>query len=789
MNSRGKHVAAGSDGGKRRGMGNRVDRHDAVGCVAKDGPPGCVHRSSLATLVAEINKFLNFIAIKVGVVYAWVVFPLTASVPDVEVPRSDVVAARIARKVGPLFGIVWEQNPFGCTWVCDFGRITLAEIARGAPYPARGVQAELDASTGHSGAESGNTGSHAWQPAGRAVWTPRRGPTPASIAHATLNRYGPDTKAAVVLAGANRLLQEVTAAVAEVSRYLAGANTGTEIRLAVWAGLVLEAFRGQPALVAAAIQARAIQRALTTPWGQHLWLPGLADSARCEFGAAAMDGPPADPPGQEPATPQVPTSFDLIDATLPLLGLPLPANDGPLLSQREMLDDIATRWCRRLLQIGYPGRGITWVDEAMPGHRSVQAYVRVGSAIAPFVAEVFSALPIADTPGKRVSVAQVSRLLSGIDVARLSRLSRRAHLITAHVLANYLRFHDDLLVAQPEVRVATRALCRDAANAATRYLGPDDPATLLLAGYAAYCEAWDLSRSGNLEPAVRAGAAADLAKQLDQLTHAWRAGVLDPGTTSYLLEIGVMALSRLDGADGNLVHLWRDAMLARGVDPDKDLDDPATLPAPQRYHLQNYAAFLSSRAASADGLRKALAAQRACVKVREQVTQGELAEYSAKFTSALTSRQAAAAIVGRLLAQLDPVGGTPAEAAEYRDLLDEGVGHARAAIGSPATATMLAADRADPEVIHLALAVLPVVITAWEWQQSDDGAAVLVDGALLADTDRLLRAAADSAVELGPALSDADLTILVNLRRRRGGAGRAAPAASERAAKVAARQP
>lgn len=708
--------------------------------------------------------------------------------PDVEVPRSDVVAARIARKLGPLFGVVWKQNPFGCTWVCDFGRITLAEIARGAPYPARDVQAELDAGTAQESADSGNAEPHAWRPAGRAVWTPRRGPTPASIAHATLNRYGPDTKAAVVLAGANRLLQDVTAAIAEVSRYLASENMSAEIKLAVWAGLVLEAFRGQPALVAAAIQARAIQRALTTPWGQHLWLPGLVDAARCEFGAVAVDGRPADAPWQEVASPQVPTSFDVVDATLSLLRLPLPATDGPLVSQGEMLDDIATRWCHRLLQIGYPGRGITWVDEATPGHRGVQTYVRVGSAVAPFVAEVFSALPLGDGPGKRVEAAQVSRLLSEVDVGRLSQLSQRAHLLTAHVLANYLRFYDDLLVAQPEVRMQTRALCGDAATAAARFLGPDDPVTLLLAGYAAYCEAWDLSRSGNLEPAQRAGAATGLARQLDRITHAWRTGALDPGTTSYLLEIGVMALSRLNAAGSDLGELWRNVMLSRGVDPDRDLDDPATLPAPQRYHLQNYAGFLASQAASADGLRAALAAQRACVQVRERVTEGELAEYSAKFTSSRTSRQAAAAIIGRLLAKLDPAGGAPAEAAEYRDLLAEGVGHARAAMGNPATATMLAADRADPELVRLALAVLPVVIMAWELQESEDGAAVFVDAGLLADADGLLRAAAGSAVELGPALPESDLTILLDLRRRR----RASPASPQgpvRAAKLAARQP
>ena len=102
------------------------------------------------------------------------------------------------------------------------------------------------------------------------MWTRRRGPTPAALTAATLNRYGPDTKAAVVLVGANRLLRDVTAAVARVCRALAELEIAPELRLAVWAGLVLEAFRAQPALVAAAIQARAIQRALTTSWGEHV---------------------------------------------------------------------------------------------------------------------------------------------------------------------------------------------------------------------------------------------------------------------------------------------------------------------------------------------------------------------------------------------------------------------------------------------------------------------------------------------------------------------------------------
>jgi hypothetical protein len=705
------------------------------------------------------------------------VHPLTAAMPDVEVPRSDVVAARIARKVAPLFGVAWEQSPFDFTWVCDFGAITLAEIARGAPFPPRHVQSAMDQETapvkspaGNGSARPGPPASPAWparkdepippwQAVDRAVWTFQRAPTPAAIAHATLNRYGPDTKAAVVLAGANRLLQDVTAAVASVCEQMASNGTGVEVRLAVWAGLILEAFRGQPALVAAAIQARAIQRALTTPWGEHLWLPGLGKSARCEFGASTQE-PGSRRPDAHDA--QSPTRFDLIDSTLPLLGLPIPIEDGPLLSHRDVLDDIAARCCLRLMQIGHPGRGITWVSELAPGHRSVQTYLRVGSAVAPFVAEVFSMLGFADRPGSHVDAGEVSRLLAGIDLGRLTRPARRAHLVSAHALASYLRFHDNLLQAQPELRAATRALTGRAAVAAAKCLGPDDPVTLLLDAYTAYCTAWDLSRDAAVDGRHRVGVATDLGRQLGRVTDAWQAGALDPGTASYLLEVGAMALEGLNapGADpAELAGIWRHAMLARAVDPDRDLAEPLTLPDAQCYHLQNYAAFLASRATDATDLRHALAVQRACVRIRDLVTHGELAEYDAKFTSARTSRQAAADIVGKLLST-DP-------GPDYRDLLAEGVGHARAAIENPTTRAMLTADRAGPDLVRLAVAVLPAVIAAREWDRREAGNDPLVGEDLVRAADRLLGAVADAASRSAPAVSGKDRDAVADLIRRR----------------------
>ena len=690
-----------------------------------------------------------------------------------------------------MFGIVWEQGPFGCTWVCDFGTITLAEIARGAPYPARDVQAALDeqAPPAAAGREGGTPGSRsagpaAWQLAGRAVWTPRRAPTPGAITHATLNRYGPDTKAAVVLTGANRLLRDVTAAIASVCRSLAGQDAAPEIRLAVWAGLVLEAFRGQPALVAAAVQAREIQRALTTPWGEHLWLRRLAASARCEFGAAGIAGRDG-AAGAAADSPHRPTRFELIDGTLPLLRLPIPVTDGPLLSQAEILDDIANRWCRRLLQVGHSGRGITWVAADQPGHRQVQSYVRIGSAVAPFVAEILAMLSIGDGAGSRACLDQVSGLLAEVDTPELGTLARRAHVVSAHALANYLRFHDGLLLAQPQVREVTRRLCDRAAVAAAKWLGQDDPASLLLAGYSAYLRAWDLGRKPTADPTIRVAAAADLASQLDRIAAAWRGRLADPGTASYLLEVGAMALDRLlvPGFGDRLATLWRTAMLARGIDPDVDLDDPLALPAPQQYHLQNYATFLAATAESAADLRRALAAQRACARVREQVTHGELAVYGAKFTSARTSRQAAAAIAGRLLAALDAAGGTGTGTAEYRDVLAEGVAHARAAIENPTTAVLVGHVRVDgsadgrdgPEVARLAIAVLPVIVAAWERQRdSIDGSGVLVDDALLAAADALLTATTGSAGGHGTALPEADQAVLADLRRRRDAPTRAA---------------
>src|SRR5690606_15387843 len=119
--------------------------------------------------------------------------------------RADVVEVRVARKVAPLFGLASDIEPFRRSWVCDFTALTLAEIGRGAPSPDRSERSQLDNATAGPDATAGLEAqpSDGWRWSGRAVWSPRGGHLPGVLSNATLNRYGPDTKAGAVLAAAN----------------------------------------------------------------------------------------------------------------------------------------------------------------------------------------------------------------------------------------------------------------------------------------------------------------------------------------------------------------------------------------------------------------------------------------------------------------------------------------------------------------------------------------------------------------------------------------------------------
>lgn len=614
-------------------------------------------------------------------------YALPARIPDVEVPRSAIIPSRVARKLAPLFGVVWDENPFGRTWVCDYGTVTLAEIIRGAPIPGRAEQSALDAA-----AEPGIS----WKHAGRAVWTPRRGPTPTALSNASINRYGPDTKAATVLTGVNVLLRDATGAIADVCRHMHATGTGSGIQYAVWAGLVLEVFRAQPALVMAGVQARAVQRSLKFPWRSLVDAHQVEGAARCEVNAGEDDE--ADQADQ-------PHRLDLIDATLPLL-IP-PAAIDPLdtgLSSMDIRNAIADRWAQRLLEIGRPGRGIVWLTERPGGHREVQAYLRVGSAVAPFVAELRHLWPD-EEPG---ALPQPPN-----DLASAPLATRRAHLIAAHIAVNYLRFRDDLLQGRHELRRDTRALVAAALRRARDVLGPQDSVTTILGAYASYLELTDLNRDRHPDPALVTAAVRGVISRQREVAEAWHGGRLDPGTAAYLLEIGNVETARVRGVladprpvDRALADSWREHLRARGIDPDCDV---AALTEAQCYHLQNYSDYLAGLGGG-DRLRRAFRIQRRVVDIRERVTEAEPAGYVAKYTAARTSHEVAARIATALLDVAGPD--------EAPMVLEAGLDHVAGVLANPTTERLLLSPQSDGQVVWTALNVLPLLAAAAEGGRS-----------------------------------------------------------------------
>lgn len=623
------------------------------------------------------------------------VFP--AEIPAAEARRADVVEVRVARKVAPLFGVDGDIPPFHRSWVCDYTTLSLAEVGRGAPGPDRAERSGLDAASPSAPAGDGHP---EWSWAGRAVWAWPQGSLPGGLSNATLNRYGPDTKAAAVLAAANRLLRDSTAAVAAVAQRLASCACDLEVRLAVWAGLVLEVYRAQPALVVAAVQARQVQRSLSARWGTQVDRAGVvAGDAPSEIRPWAPE--PAGDDGAGPVDSRWrPTSFDLVDATLPALGL---AGDqagdlagGAAAVTRDALDDIASAWCHRLLAVGRPGRGVVWLTEDDRGSRRVQAMVRVGAVVAPFVAAALGGVARVD----RTSAPALPTLPDVAELAGLPVRHRRAHLLVAHVATNYLRYRDELLANRLVLRHQTRELVELAVQRCAEVLDPEDPVLLLLRGYAAYLEVWDSTRAprrADTRPSPDAGADPDRVSPVQRLiasqqhvVAAWRSGRLDPGAATYLLEIGIAALldatSPADRTDASGPQIpasamrswWSATLTARGIDPDADLAAViGSLSDAQVFHLHHYADW-RARSGRRGDLRQALAVQERVAAVRTEVVRRETAGYAAKAVAARSSHRLAARIATDLaLATPDRERGTRARACATA------VRHARAVLTDP----------------------------------------------------------------------------------------------------------
>ncbi|ABP53485.1 hypothetical protein [Salinispora tropica] len=660
------------------------------------------------------------------------VFP--ARIPEAEVVhRSEVVEVRVARKVAPLFGVGDGVPPFRHSWVCDYTALSLAEIGRGAPSPDRTARSEMEALASDrlgAGDEAG------WAWSDRSVWSAQQSTLPGTLTNATLNRYGPDTKAAAVLAGANRLLRDATAAVANVGQHLADTGCDAEVRLAAWAGLVLEVYRAQPALVVAAVQARQVQRSLSARWGTQVDRAGVVGIDAPSEVHPATDSTGSEP-GREAATTRwQPISLDLVDATLPALGLADHPAAGPGLITVDALDDIASAWCRRLLGIGQPGRGVVWLTENTDGSRRVQAMVRVGAVVAPFVAASLGGT----SSGDRTSAPRLPVLPTADTLAAAPLLRRRAHLLLAHVTANYVRYRDELLVDWPQLRAQTRELVAAAVGRCATVLAADDPVSLQLTAYAAYLEVWDPPRAHSADTPDMPGraaatgrdAAARLVASQQRVVEAWRHGWLDPGAASYLLEMGIVALRDIatdrphgdpapaaptersadvdvdadTGMTAATMRRWWTAILtARGMGPGTDLTAQVdALGDAQLFHLHHYAAWLADGGRRAD-LRRALMIQERVAAVRAEVARREPAGYAAKSAAARAAHELAAEIATDLAAV------TPDREHEARARA-VAVRHARAVLADPSTRELLRPTAPPPAIRRTAKVVARALCAA-----------------------------------------------------------------------------
>jgi|GEM_PF-3127045 len=662
---------------------------------------------------------------------------LPAQVPDIPESRAGIVPARIARKVAPLFGVSWDGNPYGLTWVSDYVKVSLTEIARGAPVPSRGDLSAL--SPGPRPAT--------WQVVNRAVASHRPSPTarpeplPNEIANATLNRFGPDTKAAVVLTGANALFEPVCAAIIEALTHLEQRTPigmlPVRVRIGAWASLVLEAFRSQPALFVAAAQARAVQRAALQAWS----IPTLTDRscARVELGRSAEQAPPAG--GSSP------TCFDLVDATIKALALG--PSSGDQLADRLQAERIQSRlveeWLSRLVSLGtVTGEGFLWLAEDPPGHRRVEAFTPHDPTLWRFLTDIAPLVPAASDPilgtagiGSATFVSTMPSIPLASELADLGLLTRRSIVIA---LTTFVRLAFNSGSPDPSGDLHTLATLDQLGAVAQQSLPPDDPATALTRCRVADMRL-ELVRQDSAFDDQLADAVTGLFAELASIRRLAAAGTLNASDAAELIRSGcveLMVLLRRDGADephwtvlppqrfrAKLAGLWRTMLELMQIDLNTLHEQPRPIQLLVGYQLHDYVTFLGGTGSEAEAATAAFLYRDFVIPARQ-----DYYRQTGFFQPLLYSYQNATRATTRL-ADMAGARGDHATAQEF-------AGHGRtwitAALAAPYSVEMLAASLADAtdEVCRFALLAVPALLSGIQYDASPDPAGDL------SQCDRLL---------------------------------------------------
>lgn len=528
---------------------------------------------------------------------------LPAVVPQLVEKRSELVPARLARKIAPLFGIPSDQNPFRpLTWVCDFTTITVSEIARGAPLPAR------------SAATTPRDWEHndAWAVHDRAVVSAPGRPLPNEIVASTVNRFGPDTKAAIVLTATNVLLTPATEAIRTALPLLRsgdGNDLSTAHWIAAWGAAAVEVYRSQPALVVAAVKARAIQReSLDAP--HFTWASRLADrpKARCEVGITVTGR-------RDPVT--QPRDLAFLDG---IAMTRLNAADVPPDTDQDGAHDTTSAATGSSLSshligvlvdlltgLGAPGGvGYVWVSERVCEQAVVEAMVPSAGLVRELVETWAYGPGLLDRANEFADalaeiIATPVRLPQPATVATLPVLVKRAVVVAAMGIARQMGLlAPSSWIVGPEFA--------DMINDIEGLLGTvdrDDPLVpetrLRLAALRAGVRRHDGPAGTDAVAALLAAA--------DDCVAAAAAGILTRGTLADVLSIACIELNMLrqTAADPRPVtqalrHYW--ATFADAVEI--DISNPELDHSGISFQLHNYAAFLAGNKDNADDLRAAL---------------------------------------------------------------------------------------------------------------------------------------------------------------------------------------
>jgi hypothetical protein len=435
---------------------------------------------------------------------------------------------------------------------------------------------------------------------------------PNEIASATLNKYGPETKAAVVLVGGNRLFADVSAAIihtlgkhlrAEVAEGLA-----PQLKLVAWARLVHDAYVSQPALFAAVMQARIIQRALTTGWGQGILPPELAVPARCEVGAPELRTT------NRKDDPFTPCKVPMVDDTLPLLDLPLIGEGGDEQDIGILLEDHVNRWIKHLLQVGVGHEpGVVWVIEQDAGHRMVEVYYPWLTAVHAFVSEVALAAGTLDQQPDDVKIPVIP---TTEELRDAGTLEKRAVILGIIAVLRYVREY--ACTTRSTEEGSTAALTR-LAELAIDILGPRDPVTIETVA----CETMARIRTyRETSPGLFEDAIKDLRNSVQSLEDVILDGSYSAGSAAEVLTAACVAINTVRREkssrhqdDDDLVTLLK-GLWARFFDllgfgdMEKTANDTDEYTQSRQkklyYHLHNYAGFLAGLGEDEESLREAI---------------------------------------------------------------------------------------------------------------------------------------------------------------------------------------